>query len=85
MDLATRRLAPAELRRFAVAVGAPALLDASGRAYRDQGLGYMRLTDEEIAARLLERPQLLRLPLIRCANEVSVGMDEPAWNRWLAG
>lgn len=38
----------------------------------------------EVAERLLLNPQLLRLPLIRTGNELSVGTDETAWKRMAA-
>ena len=46
-----------------------ALLDTEGRAYRDAGLGYLRMDDGEIVERLLADPRLLRLPLVRFGNE----------------
>jgi len=38
----------------------------------------------EVAERLLLNPQLLRLPMIRAGNELSVGTDEAAWKRMVA-
>ncbi len=84
VDLRRRTIAPGELRRFTERLGARALLDEAGRAYRDAGLGYVRLDDAEIAARLLEDPRLLRLPLVRWGREVTVGRDEATWKAWLA-
>lgn len=83
VDLAQRPIAPAELRRFATRFGAPALLDESTRAYRDQGLAYMRMGDEEAFERVLREQALLRLPLVRAGNSVSIGVDEPAWRSLL--
>ena len=65
VDVAKRPPAPGELRRFSQRHGARALLDEEGKAYRDAGLGYLRMTDDEILARLLADPRLLRLPLVR--------------------
>ncbi|HET7704331.1 MAG TPA: ArsC/Spx/MgsR family protein [Candidatus Limnocylindrales bacterium] len=83
VDLARRPIARGELRRFADRLGARALLDDASAAFRDGGLGYMRLDDAEIVERLLATPGLLRLPLVRLGNEVSAGRDETAWKRWL--
>ena len=82
-DLRKRPLAPGELQRFVQKLGARALLDVESRAYRDKGLAHMRLDDAEIVARLLSDPSLLRLPLIRYGNLVSVGPDEATWTAWL--
>lgn len=83
VDLARRPPAPAELRRFSQRYGARALLDEEGRVYRVAGLGYLVMDDDEILERLLGEPRLLRLPLVRCADDLSVGLDEAAWRSWL--
>src|SRR5262245_30015391 len=56
VDLRRKPIAPGELRRFVERLGARALIDETGRAYRDAGLGYMRLADPEIIERLLADP-----------------------------
>lgn len=84
MDLAVRPLAMAELRRFASRLGARTLLDASSRAFRDHGLGYLRMDEAEVLERLRDRPELLILPLIRCGELVTAGVDEATWRTWLA-
>jgi arsenate reductase len=81
VDLRKKAIAPGELRRFAERLGARALLDEGGRAYRDAGLGYMRLTDDEIVERSLADQRLLRLPLVRAGDRVAAGRDEAAWKR----
>jgi arsenate reductase-like glutaredoxin family protein len=83
VDLRRRPIAPAELRRFVERLGAAALLDESSRAYRDSGLGYMRLDDTEIVERLLADVSLLRLPLVRNGNEVTAGPAESTWSAWV--
>ncbi len=83
VDVAVRPPAPTELRRFIERLGAAALLDTSSRAYRDQGLAYLRMDEAEVADRVAGDPRLLRLPLVRMGDRVSAGVDEPAWRRWL--
>jgi arsenate reductase-like glutaredoxin family protein len=82
-DLRKRPIAAGELQRFVQKVGARALLDVDGRAYRDKGLAHMWLDDADIVARLLADTNLLRLPLIRFGNLVTVGQDEATWAAWL--
>jgi arsenate reductase-like glutaredoxin family protein len=84
VDLRKRPIAPAELRRFVERLGARALLDETSRAYRDGGLGYLRMDDAEIVERLLADPSLLRLPLVRHGNDVTAGRAEATWKGWLA-
>jgi arsenate reductase-like glutaredoxin family protein len=83
VDLRKRRIAPAELRRFVDGLGAAALLDETSRAYRDAGLGYLRMDDAGIVERLLANVDLLRLPLVRYGNEVTAGLAEATWTAWL--
>jgi len=83
VDLRKRRIAPAELRRFVDRLGAVALLDETSRAYREAGLGYIRMADAEIVERLLADGRLLRLPLVRYGNEVTAGLAEATWASWL--
>jgi arsenate reductase-like glutaredoxin family protein len=82
VDLRKRPIAPAELRRFVDRLGAPALLDETSRAYRDGGLAYLRMDDAAIVERLLTNVDLVRLPLVRHGNEVTVGRAEATWKAW---
>ncbi len=83
VDLRKRPIAPAELRRFVARLGARAVLDDTSKAYRDAGLGYLALDDAGIVDRLLRDARLLRLPLVRHGNEVTVGQAEAIWAAWL--
>ena len=78
-------MAVAELRRFSARFGPRALMDTSSRAYRDAGLAYMHLTDEEAFERLLANQTLLRLPLVRAAHRLAIGVAENMWRAWLIG
>ncbi|HXG25301.1 MAG TPA: ArsC/Spx/MgsR family protein [Candidatus Binatia bacterium] len=79
VDIRRRPMARGELRRFVDRLGARALADESSKAWADAGLGYMRLTDAELAERLLEDQRLLRLPLVRFGNAFAAGRDEATW------
>jgi arsenate reductase len=85
VDLRRKPIAPGELRRFVERLGAAALLDTDGRQYKDLGLGYMRLGNDEIVERLLAHNGLLRLPLVRFGNDFTAGPAEVTWKGWLAG
>ena len=79
IDLAKKPMAPGEIRRFVERFGLPALLDTEGNAYVDAGLKYMKMTDSELLERIEREPKLLRLPLVRSGNRISLGQDEEAW------
>jgi arsenate reductase len=83
VDLRKRGIAPGELDRFTRRLGAAALLDPTTRQFRDAGLAYLTLDEAGIVARLRADPRLLKLPLARHGNEVTVGLDEPRWTAWV--
>jgi arsenate reductase len=82
-DLRKRPIAPGELRRFVERLGARAILDETSRSYRDNGLGYLTMTEPEIVERVLADPGLLRLPLVRYGNEVTADKSVSIWSAWL--
>lgn len=83
VDLRKRPIAPGELRRFVERLGARALIDETSSAYRDAGLAHVSMSDVDIVARLVADAQLLRLPLVRYANEVTAGPADATWTAWL--
>jgi arsenate reductase-like glutaredoxin family protein len=83
VDLRKRPIAPGELRRFVERLGAEPLLDPTSRAYRQAGLGYLRMDSAGIVERVLADATLLRLPLVRRGHDVTVGRAEATWTAWL--
>ena len=79
VDLRRKPMAPGELRRFTERLGAATIADREGKAWRDAGLGYLRMDDAELAGRLLADQRLLRLPLVRAGHRFAAGRDEAAW------
>lgn len=84
VDLNRKSMSPGEIKRFIDRFGLPALLDTAGSAYIDAGLKYLKVTDSELLRRIEDEPKLLRLPLVRAANHLSVGLDEESWKAMLA-
>lgn len=83
VDLGARPIAPAELRRFSDRFGATNLFDTSARAYTDAGLGYLSISADDAYEKLLRDQRLIRLPLARADNRLSVGLSEDEWRAWL--
>lgn len=79
VDLKQKPMAAGEIRRFIERFGLPALIDNECKSYIGAGLKYMKLSDSELLSRIERDPKLLRLPLIRAANRLSMGHDEAAW------
>ena len=84
VDIARKPPARGELKRFSDRFGAVALIDPDSRAYADQGLRYMQLDEASAFTRICDEPRLLRLPLVRAGNSLSVGLAEAEWRAWLA-
>ena len=83
VDLKLRAMSPGEIQRFVQRFGLDALLDREGKAFVDGGLKYLKLTDADVLARIERDPKLLRLPLVRAANQLSIGHDENSWKAML--
>jgi arsenate reductase len=83
VDLAERAASAGELRRFAQRFGAPALVDRELRRFADLGLASARLSDERWIAKLAEEPLLLRMPLVRWQQRVTVGDAAAEWQGWI--
>ncbi len=83
VDLLERPASPGELRRFAQRCGAAALVDRESRRFADLGLAPARLSDERWVEKLVEEPLLLRMPLVRWQQRVSVGEAEAEWKGWV--
>jgi arsenate reductase (glutaredoxin) len=85
VDLKQKPMAPGEIKRFVERFGLTGLLDSEGKAYLDAGLKYLKVSDSEMLGRIERDAKLLRLPLVRAANRLSIGQDEESWNALLAG
>ena len=82
VDLQERPASLGELRRFAQKFGVGGLIDAGSRRYAELGLAAARLSDDRWLDRLAEEPLLLRMPLVRHQQRLTVGDAEPAWREW---
>ncbi len=83
VDLKQKPMSPAEIRRFVERFSLPGLLDAASKAYVDGGLQYLKLSEAEWLGRIEREPKLLRLPLVRAGNQLSIGRDEDAWKKMI--
>ena len=84
IDLKLKPMAPGEIKRFIQRFGVEGLLDSEGKAYVDEGLKYLKISDADLLERMERIPQLLRLPLVRAGQRISVGHDESSWKEMLA-
>jgi arsenate reductase-like glutaredoxin family protein len=83
VDLKQKPMSPGEINRFIQRFGLSGLVDSDGTAWEDAGLKYLRVSDLELLGRIEREPRLLRLPLIRAGNRLTVGQDEAGWKAML--
>jgi len=83
VDLKQKPMAAGEIRRFIDRFGLSGLVDTRSKSYEDAGLKYLKVSDSELLGKIEQDPKLLRLPLVRAGNRVSIGQDEAAWKTML--
>jgi arsenate reductase len=84
VDLDQRAASPRELERFARKFGVQALIDRDSKRFAALGLGAAHLTDSRWLEKLSLEPLLLRMPLVRWQQNVTVGPALEVWKGWLA-
>ena len=84
VDLMERAASRGELTRFAQKFGVQALVDESSRRYAELGLRTARYGDERWLEILVNEPLLLKIPLVRHGNALTIGAAEATWKSWLA-
>ena len=84
VDLMERAASPGELKRFAQKFGVASLIDRESRAFSELGLRYAQFSDERWLDKLVEEPLLLRMPLVRNGNALTIGLSEADWKRWVS-
>lgn len=82
VDLLERAASPGELIRFVQRFGIDALVDRNGRHFADLGLAAAQFSPERWLERLVDDPLLLRIPLVRYQQHLTVGPAEPTWRGW---
>ncbi len=84
VDLQERAASLGELKRFAQKFGAEALVARTGSRFAERGLGTAGYSDERWVELLAGDPMLLRTPLTRWQQRLTIGLDEAAWKEWIA-
>lgn len=84
VDLAQRPMSRGEIGRFIQKFGLNNLIDTQTKAYRDSHLEYLRVSEEGLLEKIAAEPRLLKLPLVRSGNQLSIGPAESEWRAWLS-
>lgn len=83
VDLMERPASLGELRRFVQKFGLDRLIDRDSKRFEELGLRHARLSDDRWLEKLMEEPLLLRMPLVRNANALTIGLAEQDWKTWM--
>jgi arsenate reductase (glutaredoxin) len=83
VNLTERPMSPGEINKFIQKFGLNALLDTAGKAYADENLEFLRVSDAGMLERIAKEPRLLRLPLVRAGKHFSAGRVEAEWKAWI--
>ncbi len=82
VDFAVRGPSKGELTRFAQKFGVSALIDTSSKRFAELGWGVARYGEQTWLDKLVEEPLVLKLPLVRYQQHITVGPAEPIWKTW---
>lgn len=84
VDLNERPASKGELRRFADRHGAAALIDRTSPRFKALGLHVSGDSPQRQLERALTEPRLLKTPLVRVDQRVSIGYVPDEWQGWMA-
>jgi arsenate reductase-like glutaredoxin family protein len=82
VDLNERGASPRELERFIQKFGLDAIIDREGKRFKELGLAHSHLSPQRWVDRLVDEPLLLRMPLVRYENKLTVGEAQTEWKTW---
>ena len=82
VDLKQKAASKGELRRFAQKFGVDALIDRDSKRFQNLGLRQAHYGEARWLEILADEPLILKTPLVRSGNHVSVGHDAAAWSTW---
>lgn len=82
VDLKVRSPSPGELRRFFQKFGGERLIDRESKRFAALGLRSAHYGDERWIQVASDEPLILRLPLVRRGNDLTVGLAEERWRDW---
>lgn len=85
VDFKQRAPSTGELRRFFDRFGEERLIDRESKRFRALGLQTAYYGDERWMEIATEEPLVLRMPLVRCGKELTVGLAEDVWREWFSG
>jgi arsenate reductase (glutaredoxin) len=83
VDLNERAASLGELKRFAQKFGVEKLLDRDSKRFAELGLRQAMYSPDYWLGKLADEPLLLRVPLVRNGNMLTIGEAEAEWKIWV--
>jgi len=84
MDFKQRNPSKGELKRFFDRFGEEKIVDRDSKRFETLGLRSAYYGNDRWLEIACDEPLILRMPLVRCANRLTVGHDEDSWKEWVA-
>lgn len=84
MDFKQRNPSKGELQRFFQKFGEEELIDRDSKRFTNLGLHTAYYGDDRWLEIASDEPLILRQPLVRSGNNLSVGAAEEQWKEWVA-
>lgn len=82
VDFRQREPSKGELRRFFERFGAERLIDRESKRFQALGLHAAHYGPDRWMDIASEEPLVLRMPLVRHGNKLTVGLAEDEWKAW---
>ncbi|MBT8404946.1 MAG: hypothetical protein KJP18_13880 [Gemmatimonadetes bacterium] len=82
VDLKQKAASKGELRRFSQKFGVDALIDRDSRRFQNLGLRQAHYGEARWLEILADEPGILKTPLVRFGNHVTVGHAPDTWASW---
>jgi arsenate reductase-like glutaredoxin family protein len=83
VDFKVRGPSKGELRRFVQKFGADVVIDRDSKRFQSLGLKSAHYGPDRWLAIAEEEPTILRTPLVRRQNDLTVGLAEDRWKEWV--
>ena len=83
VDLNERAASLGELKRFAQKFGVEKMLDRESKRFAELGLRQAMYSPDYWLTKLADEPLLLRMPLVRNGNKLTIGDAEADWKAWM--
>jgi arsenate reductase-like glutaredoxin family protein len=83
VDLKVRGASKGELTRFVQKFGVESLIDRDSKRFGSLGLAAAHYSEDRWLELLVQEPLILKVPLVRNKNLLSVGLAEEVWREWV--